>query len=132
MHSDKPRNYMTIRDLIEEYCDKDDSVSKQICQLLECTQTFLSKTMIDFQVNRDKWINDQASLLIFNTLADGLVKFSKNPRKDPEISKMHDHCMRAIQERIDALKEKKDKIYSHYTSYDNRLKSLMTQTTIKK
>jgi hypothetical protein len=127
---------MTIRDLIEEYCDKDDGVSKQICQLLECTQTFLSKTMTDFQVNRDKWINDQASLLIFNTLADGLVKFSKNPRKEPEITKIHNHCLRAIQERMDALKEKKDKIYSHYSTYENRLKPLMAnaniQTTIKK
>lgn len=125
MFSDKPRNYITIRDLIEQYSERDDNVSKQICQLLECTQTFLSKTTPDFQVNRSKWINDQTSLLYFNTLADGLAKYSKNPRKDPEITKNYDYCLLAIKERLGVLKENKDKIYIHYSSYKNNLKDLI-------
>ena len=121
-----PRNYISIRDLIDDYLLSKSKNAKKILLLLECTKNFILETAPDCQEEREKFLTDEKIKNILNEAARGLQIVHSLPKNEfAEIKDVLAYCKLAILERLELLQRNKDKIFYYYAHNQNELKSTL-------
>jgi hypothetical protein len=119
-----PHNYLSIRDLIDEYRLKEGEEARRIEKLLECTKYFIVNTSPDFQVERDNSITDQVILNVLSESASGLEAFcSIKAKLSEEEGDVLAFCKATILSRLELLQKNNDRIFKYYVLHDNVLKA---------
>lgn len=116
-----PINDETITSLRNQFSTESDPDSRSMMKLLIAVQDFRDSTAPASQSKRDSYIAPKVSIQILNKIADSLQQFQANMKDDPQKKDIYNYCIKVVAERIDEMRKSKDKIYLHYTSFNNNL-----------
>lgn len=124
-----PRNYISIRDLLDDYQNKNDEKSKNIVYLLLCTKHFLAETSADYQKEREADMTDDIMQEILNNAAKGFMRFSSLPKIEwQDAEDILAYCRLAMIERLALLQHNHDILFTYYATHDNALKATLMTT----
>jgi len=121
-----PRNYLSIRDLIDEYRGLHDKKAEQILELLIATKLFITSTSPNFQSLRNQYLDEKKLTALFQKTAAEFKKFSRHSRlfTSNEID-IFNFCRLAILERLELLQQNHDLIFDYYARQDEQLKAAL-------
>lgn len=98
-----------------------------IVDLLKATKDFLTATTPDFMVQRQSKQNAEL-LAIFTKVGDGLQSFQNAPNHAAN-DDIYLQCVETINERIELLKFKEDRLFELYKHHENPLKTHLQTVT---
>ena len=123
-----PKNYISIRDLLDDYQKKESAQAKNIVYLLERTKHFLIETAPEYQEERAANMTNEVMQEILNDAAKGFMVFAEASHEELQnASGVLAFCRLTILERLELLQRNKDNLFTYYATQDNALKTaLMT------
>jgi hypothetical protein len=125
--NDNILNSIDINEKIESF--RNQPGSELLIQLLQKTKNFLGDTDLYFQKTRESTTNDEEILAKLNAAAAGLTAYrdhASSRAANEEHHGTYEACLNTIQQRLESLRKKSDKISTYYDKRDNELKVFMT------
>ena len=125
MFRSKPKNYDGISQLIDETRYIGGVGAKEISQLLESVNDFLTDTRPEGQPKRDQKITEARIIQILTSAADAITSFSSLNINTNKSHEALDLAKNTITDRLNLLRITNDKVCLYYDNNDNPLKKIL-------
>jgi len=115
-----------IRELIIKFQNKKGEKAPLILELLLSTHEFLLRTGIQFDVARQSTVVTPDSIqALLSRTAKSLKKIVDAPATDDELNAVLGYCKQAIEDQLEELYKKNDKVAKYYENHKNELKDVL-------